>query len=88
MTTAATIKRRLDRLNGGCRPGALSARDLETLTDDELDSLIADQLAALGIIDTAAYWAMPRKVRWTGLTLTKGSCRNDRGTATGAAREG
>jgi hypothetical protein len=39
----------------------------------ELDGLIAEQLAALGIIDTAAYWAMHRQERWDWLNAHKGA---------------
>jgi hypothetical protein len=41
------------------------------MTDDQLDELIAEQLDAKGIIDTAAYWAMPRNERWDWLDVHK-----------------
>ena len=70
--TVATFKRRPDRLDDGRTLGTVTARDLEALTNDELDGLIADQLNALGIIDTAAYWAMPRQERWDWLDAHNG----------------
>ena len=66
--TTATIKRRLDRMDGGCTPGRY---DFDNMTDDQLDELIAEQLDTLGVIDTAAYWAMPLKERWDWLDSHK-----------------
>src|ERR1044071_9435394 len=66
--TTPTIKRRVDRLDGG---GAHRAYDFGNMTDDQLDELIAEQLDAKGIIDTATYWAMPRTERWNWLDAHK-----------------
>jgi hypothetical protein len=66
--TTATIKRRLDRLDGGDAHGRY---DFHSMTDDQLDELIAEQLDAKGMLDTAAYWAMPRTKRWGWLDAHK-----------------
>ncbi len=61
--TLGSINQRLARLDGGRKRGTLTVRDVKTLTDDQLDDLVAQQLDARGIIDYAAYWAMPRNER-------------------------
>ena len=66
--TTPTIKRRLDRLDGG---GAHGRYDFGNMTDDQLDELIAEQLDAKGILDTAAIGRCPAQNAGTGLMHTK-----------------